>query len=251
MPCKNAPWWRTFFESPDSFPLASFPDDRTTEKQLEGLRTLLALQPGEILGDICCGYGRHIIPLAAEGHCVVGLDVSAMMLDVAQYLADEAEVDVPLVQGYGQALPFADGAFDVVTNLFNSMGYMEPAENRAMLMEMSRVLKPGGRLVLDTRNKKYQILYAPYHSEMRMSDGRLSVLRCRYDSENSRLDSEWSNPEDADDVYYTASIQLYSPSELEEMLAAAGLTIQGRYSDYDGSTFVGFERQLIYLCSKQ
>jgi len=245
------PWWREFFESPDSFPLSCFPDPAETAAQVRGIKKLLGLQADQLVADICCGHGRHLLLLAEEGYRIVGLDGSAMMLRVASYLAAERQLPVSLAHGMAQELPFADGVFDVVLNLFNSLGYMDDDQNQAVLDEISRCLKPGGELLLDTRNKKFQILYAPYRQTVSLADGRLALLHCSYDEESNRLNSVWSNPENVEETYHTASIRLYSPEDIEAMLAAAGLTVQARYSEYDGSSFVGFERQLIYLCTRK
>ncbi len=250
MPIHSRTWWREFFESPDAFALSCFPEPPETAAQVRGIKKLLDLRRGQFVADICCGHGRHLLPLVAEGHEVVGLDVSAMMLRVAGHLAAEQQLPVRLVRGVAQQLPFADGAFDVVLNLFNSLGYMDDGENQAVLDEIGRCLKPGGKFLLDTRNKKFQILYAPYRQLVSLADGRAALLQCKYDRDAGRLDSTWSNPGNPEDVYCTASIRLYGPPQIEAMLAAAGFTVRGTFSEYDGSPFVGFERQLIYLCTR-
>lgn len=245
------PWWQVFFESADSLILSRFPDSRETRLEVEALIELLGLRAGEFIGDICCGMGRHLLPLTALGYQVVGLDRSAMMLSLATRGALAAELHAPLLQGEAQRLPFASGAFDVITNLFNSFGYLaDEADDRRVLAEAARCLKPGGRFFLDTRNKKHQILYAPYHEVMRLADGRELVMRCTYSRETQRLDSRWFDADDQSRLVHHASIRLYSPAELETMLAEAGFRIEARYGDYDGNEFEGWERQLLYLCTK-
>ena len=244
-------WWREFFESPDAFPLSCFPEPDVTVQQVRGIKQLLGLRPNELVADICCGHARHTLPLAAAGYQLVGLDISEMMLHVAGHLARETKLRLRLVRGLAQQLPFADGVFDVALNLFNSLGYMDDDDNEAVLSEIARCLKPRGRLLLDTRNKKFQILYAPYRQTVTLADGKLALLQCSYDRENSRLNSVWTNRDDLADVYHTASIRLYSPAEIEDLLTRAGFAVSGRYSEYDGTRFQGFERQLIYLCTKR
>ena len=244
-------WWREFFESPDAFPLSCFPEPDVTEQQVRGIEQLLGLRPDDLIADICCGHARHTLPLAAAGYQLVGLDISEMMLRVASYLAREANARLRLVRGLAQQLPFADGVFDVAMNLFNSLGYMDDEQNQALLREIARCLKPHGRLLLDTRNKKFQILYAPYRQTVTLADGKPAIIQCTYDRENCRLNSVWTNTDDPADVYHTASIRLYSPAEIEQLLADAGFVVTGTYSEYDGTTFEGFERQLIYLCTKR
>lgn len=247
----NSPWWEVFFESVDSLTLSRFPGARETQLEVEALEELLNLQPEQLIGDICCGMGRHLLPLTARGYRVVGLDHSAMMLQLARRGGEIVGLRPPLVQGDAQRLPFADGVFDVLTNLFNSFGYLPTeADDRAVLAEAARCLKPGGRFFLDTRNKKHQILYAPYHEVMTLRDGRELVMRCTYVRDTGRLESCWFDANDQSSLVHFASIHLYSPAELEAMLTAAGFRIEARYGDYDGNEFEGWERQLLFVCTR-
>jgi demethylmenaquinone methyltransferase/2-methoxy-6-polyprenyl-1,4-benzoquinol methylase len=115
---------------------------------------LAALQPGHSALDLCCGTGDVAIALARAGAKVEGLDFSAPMLAVAQQrrnkLKDNGLDPVALPQfQQGDALktPFADNTFDAVTV---SYGLRNLADFRGGILEMLRVTKPGGRiLVLD------------------------------------------------------------------------------------------------------
>src|SRR6056297_483677 len=92
-------WWRRFFESPDSLPLSCFPEPKTTAAEVKGIETLLDLRQEMVLADICCGYGRHALPLTMRGYEVVGLDISEMMLHVGGYRAEREGVLLPRVRG--------------------------------------------------------------------------------------------------------------------------------------------------------
>lgn len=248
---QNAPWWQAFFESADSLTLSRFPSAVETKEEIEGLVQLVPLHREHRIADICCGMGRHLLPLLALGFDVVGLDHSAMMLDLARQGGALANLQPRLVQGEAQSLPFADGSLDVILNLFNSFGYLhDEHQDRRVLTEAARCLAPGGRFFLDTRNKKHQILYAPYHEVMRLRDGRELIMRCTFNRETQRLESCWWDAEDQSRLVHRASIRLYSPAELAEMLASAGFRIEARYGDYEGNGFEGWERQLLFVCTK-
>ena len=78
-----------------------------------------------------------------DGH-VVGVDMTAAMLEKARASAAVAGRDnVEFRQGYGERLPVSDGWADVVIS--NGVLNLMP-DKMAALSEMSRVLKPGGRL---------------------------------------------------------------------------------------------------------
>lgn len=106
-----------------------------------------------LLGDVA---GRRVLEVGAGGaHCsrwlaargahAVATDVSAGMLDGAARLSAAAGVAVPLVQADARALPFADGAFDVVFTSFGALPFVPDAHR--VHAEAARVLRPGGRWV--------------------------------------------------------------------------------------------------------
>ncbi|NSW55720.1 MAG: class I SAM-dependent methyltransferase [Armatimonadetes bacterium] len=244
-------WWRRFFESPDSLELSFFPSDRETDSQVRGLVRMLKLTPQDRIADICCGYGRHLARLARRGMNVVGLDASEMMLDCAMAVFADLKVSAPLIRGDALNLPFADESLDVVVNLFNSFGYfLEDGQNETVLRETARVLKPGGRFLLDTRNRQFQILYAPYCQSHVTSTGKELILRCRYDQARSRMNSRWSLPDDPGQIVHEASIRLYGLDELRELMQAAGFEETGVYGTYQGEPFAGHHRQLLYVARK-
>jgi demethylmenaquinone methyltransferase/2-methoxy-6-polyprenyl-1,4-benzoquinol methylase len=101
------------------------------------------LVAGQRVLDIAVGTGllaREAVRIVQADGLVVGLDPSFGMLQQAR-----ASLTLPMVQGRAEALPFADGSFDLVT-----MGYAlrHMANFGSVFAEFRRVLKPGGRLLI-------------------------------------------------------------------------------------------------------
>lgn len=94
--------------------------------------------PGRATLEVGCGEGRVCRDLASRGHRVVGLDASPTLLRLAR----EEDPAGEYVLGDAAALPFDDGAFDLVV-AFNSL--MDVQDMPAAVREAARVLEPGGR----------------------------------------------------------------------------------------------------------
>lgn len=100
--------------------------------------------PGDRLLDVACGTGvvaRAAVDLVAPGGSVTGVDLNPAMLTVAQRVAPGIEWR----QGDAAALPFDDDAFDVVTCQAAIFFFPDPT---GALTEMGRVIRPGGRVVV-------------------------------------------------------------------------------------------------------
>jgi demethylmenaquinone methyltransferase/2-methoxy-6-polyprenyl-1,4-benzoquinol methylase len=107
------------------------------------------LSPGDSALDVCCGTGDMALELAGRvspgGH-VVGCDFSEPMLDLAREKArGRAAEAVRFEWADALSLPYDAGRFDAVTVGF---GVRNLADLDRGLREMTRVLRPGGRLVV-------------------------------------------------------------------------------------------------------
>ncbi|MFM7719065.1 MAG: class I SAM-dependent methyltransferase [Actinomycetota bacterium] len=105
---------------------------------------------GDVAGldvlEFGCGGAQWTIALSRRGARVVGIDLSVEQLRHGAGLARRAATPVPLAAADGERLPFRDGAFDLV---FCDHGAMTFADPRSTVPEVSRVLRPGGRLVFN------------------------------------------------------------------------------------------------------
>lgn len=115
----------------------------------EGLREAEADLLGDVRGqrvlELGCGAAAGARWLHTEGAYAVGLDLSAGMLRHARTAAARTGVAAPLVQADGLALPFPDGCFDAVCTAFGAVPFV--TDSAALMREVARVLRPGGRWV--------------------------------------------------------------------------------------------------------
>jgi SAM-dependent methyltransferase len=99
--------------------------------------------PGQATLDLGCGEGRVGARLRELGHAIVGVDASPTLVAAAR----ERRVYEDVVEADAAALPFHDGAFDLVV-AFMSLHDMDDAAGA--VREAARVLVPCGRLAIAT-----------------------------------------------------------------------------------------------------
>jgi ubiquinone/menaquinone biosynthesis C-methylase UbiE len=95
--------------------------------------------------DVATGSGNAAIAAARLGCTAVGVDYVPELLAAGRARAAAEGLDVELLEGDAEALPFADASFDAVTSVFGSMFAPDHAQAAA---ELVRVCKPGGTIAL-------------------------------------------------------------------------------------------------------
>ena len=100
---------------------------------------------GHVL-DVGCGDGRTLLDCAGRFRSGVGYDESRWALEQARDVArHRGATNVVFVEGKAIALPFADATFDFVFSERGPLGHAD-----STLREAARVLKPGGRIFVET-----------------------------------------------------------------------------------------------------
>ena len=123
----------------------------TEKKSLSRALALAGLKDGEAVLEIAVGTGfafGEILRANPSGRNV-GIDLTDAMLGRARKKALATGIAFELSIGDARSLAFEDGAFDMVWNA-NMLGLVPEESFAAILGEMFRVLRPGGRLVLVT-----------------------------------------------------------------------------------------------------
>jgi len=109
---------------------------------------LTAPNDGPIM-DLGCGTGSQLLQLArlAPGRELIGIDIDTAILERARGKLTAAGVSARLLHGSADALPLDDTSVVVaITSLV--MHHLTPATRLRTLVELARVLQPGGRLIV-------------------------------------------------------------------------------------------------------
>jgi ubiquinone/menaquinone biosynthesis C-methylase UbiE len=100
--------------------------------------------------DVGCGTGALAARLAAAGYRMTGVDPSEGMLEVLR----RRNPQIDAVKASGTALPFPDDSFDVVLTVAAMHHIADPDDVRQTLVEMVRVTRPGGRVLVWDHNPR-------------------------------------------------------------------------------------------------
>jgi len=108
---------------------------------------LAALGPldGQRLLDVGCGVGLFLRAAEHHGALVAGTDTAVERLEIARWALPDADLRVGGLVEEGDALPFDNGTFDVVTA---GTSVHSGADRAAVLTELVRVVRPGGRVAV-------------------------------------------------------------------------------------------------------
>jgi ubiquinone/menaquinone biosynthesis C-methylase UbiE len=249
-PAASAPEaWDAFF---GDFYLRAFAEEQrdaeAREQALAAARLAGCPDGGDVL-DVPCGFGRHSLPLAAAGYRIVGVDRSQTLLDEARARSG-ATAGPELVRADYRTLPFPDASFDAALNLFTSLGYLGDREDTLALREIGRVLRPGGRLVIETMHRDLLVRGFHEHDWRLAGEGRLLLEQRTFDPASGVAQTTVTLiGSGGDRESRTFSIRVYSATELLAMLTDAGFERARCHGDLDGGPF-GTSTRLVVVARR-
>lgn len=211
--------------------------DEAREQALAAAHLSGCLADGALL-DVGCGFGRHAIPLAAAGFRVTGVDRSATLLDEARRRAGASDDGPAFVNADYRELPFADASFDAAINLYSSLGYLGDEEDTQVLAEVARVLRPGGRLVIETMHRDLLVRIFAERGWRLLGEGRLLLEQRAFDPvAGVAQETQTLIGSDGGRESRTFATRVYAATELVSMLRAAGFEKVMAYGDLAGAPF--------------
>ena len=220
--------------------------------------------------ELGCGTGRILIPTAAAGCEVVGLDASANMLARCRTKLERQPTEVQkrarLVQGNMTDFELGE-SFALITIPFRGFQHLlQVDEQQNCLRCAQRHLAPGGRLVFDAFHPNPRYLHDPEYLEEReefeetpLPDGRSFRRTWRIAAYHR---AEQIN--DIEFIYYLTyadggkeriverfPLRYFYRYELEHLLARAGFNLAHLYGDFDRTPLRDDSPEMIFVAEKQ
>jgi SAM-dependent methyltransferase len=241
--------WDAFFSDFYLRAYAGAARDATAGEQALAAALLAGCPEGGDLLDVPCGFGRHAIPLAGAGYRVVGVDRSRALLDEARRRAGNSRRP-KLTRADYRNLPFADASFDAAVNLFSSLGYLGDEEDTKALAEIGRVLRPGGRLVIEIMHRDLLVHAFREQDWALLGEGRLMLEQRTFEPASGLAQVTQTLVETSGErESRTYSLRVYTATELLAMLTRAGFAEAKCYGDFAGGPF-GIDTRLVIAAQR-
>jgi len=247
-------WYKKFFEKYylDLYiPREKFKPSYV-KKEVTFIKQVLNLPRGAKILDLCCGHGRHLLPLAKMGYQMTGLDLSKKALVMLAESAKNKKIKVQIIRSDMRKIPFKN-EFDAVINMFSAFGYLETEyEDFKVLKAVAKALKPGGKFLIDIMNRDWVL--ANFQPKSWEKVGKLLVLEERIYNPKTRCNTvKIQIPNKKGRWHKIAHIhRMYSLREMRENLSKAGFKIVKVYGNTIGNQkFTKDSRRLVILATKQ
>ncbi len=203
---------------------------KDTSREAAFLIEELNLPKGSSLIDIGCGTGRHAVQMARHGYRVTGVDMSTGMLRQARQAAEKEGVELTLIHAdatkfqtedqFDAAVCLCEGAFCLL-----SLDEDPHEHDLAILRNIYKALKPGGRLIMTALSALKKIRE---HSNEDVKSGKFDPWNII-----EKYDMEYDTPEGKKSVEVRE--RGYVASELRFLLTHAGFEVENIWGGTAGN----------------
>ncbi len=214
---------------------------------------------GDPVLELGCGTGRITIPIAREGHEIIGLDISDKLLNRAKDKAKNEGLDINWIKGDMRDFSL-DKRFDLIFIPFNSIHHILTLEDlEKVLNNVRKHLKPEGRFIVELFNPDLEILNRDPTEEHEVieyedptSKREVKVTESTdYERAKQLMHLSWFYElgDRKEEIEWT--IRVWFPKEVDAILKYNDFKIEQKYGDFDESPMTNNSTQQILVCKKK
>ncbi len=231
----KATWYKDWFGE-DYLKVYPHRNEAEAKQQVDFVINTLKLPVSYRLLDLGCGGGRHAHELSNRGYHVICLDLSLVLLNIAQKNSGIENCCPRFVRADMRHIPFR-AVFDAVLSFFTTFGYFETdEENLQTWLNIQNVLKSGGQFFQDYINKSYVIDHLiPF--DTKTGNGFTLTQERFYNQAEERIEKKILIETDGGVREYFESVRLYTLEEMRTFLAETELELEATFGGFDGSAF--------------
>lgn len=223
------------------------------DKHAQIIENLLMLKEGDRVLDAPCGIGRIAIRLAAKGANVSGIDANPVYIETAQKNAVKQGIKIDYQNADMRALPW-ENEFKAIVCWFISFGYFDELTDKNILKQFFKVLKPGGKLLIEHVYLPGYLRSLPVNGEIfsQLSKGKdIMVTKTWFDAIHSRNIVNRTVNRDRKNVQMNFNVRFFMPQELHEWLIEAGFSSVKIVSKNGSSTIPLDADRMIIIAEKE
>jgi len=217
--------------------------------EVTNIISLLKINPGASILDLCCGLGRHSLEFARRGFRVVGVDRTQIYLEKARKQAEAEGLDIEFIQEDMRSFCKPD-AFDAAINLFTSFGFFEDIkEDEQVVKNVHRSLKDGGAFIIDVMGK--EVLARIFRErDWHEHEGAIVLEERKVVKDWSWMENRWIMLKEGKSEEFRYSLRPYSAVEISALLSDCGFGNIKAYGDLEGSPYDHKAKRLVVVAQK-
>lgn len=222
-----------------------------TRREIEFIEKIADLKKEDLIVDVCCADGRHLIELAKRGYSnLIGIDLSEVLLKYAQEKADREGANIKFIQR--DMRDISGVRPKLITNLFSSFGFFEDdAENFEFFKNAYDALEPGGYFIIDLFLKRY---FEGIKRIFEEDDENIILKEEKYTNNQMRLIRK-TIVLDKTKAYErserVSSMREYEGHEILEAITEVGFAIESAYENFKYSPYNEGSKRLVVVARRK
>jgi D-alanine-D-alanine ligase len=216
-------WWKFIFDEiylkTDA---RSVCNDTLTRQEVNFLEQYLAPSKDDFILDLCGGQGRHALELTRRGYRkITVLDFSHFLLNLGKCAARQEGLTTGFVRGDAREIALSSSSFHFILIMASSFGYfVDEKENKKIIDEVFRLLRPGGILLLDLPNRDFVLQNFKANSSHQV-DEDITVTRRRELNDDVIYSEESVHSKKHGSLSVKSyCMRLYSSEKIKQLLAS-------------------------------
>ena len=211
--------------------------------------TLLEIRPVALVLDLCCGVGRHSLELSRRGFNVTGVDRTRKYLEQARELADKEGLTIEFIEDDMRSFCRPE-TYDVIINMETSFSYFEdPQEDRQVVVNAFRSLKPGGRFLVEMHGKE-TLARIFTENNWQEIDGIFCLQERKVTHNWSWMENRWILIDGDKRTEAKVTHRLYSATEIISLMTDCGFSDVGVYGNLEGSPYNQKASRMVVVARK-
>lgn len=228
---RESEWFEDWFNSKYYFLLYNNRNDEEARRFITNLFQLISSDLKQKVWDMACAKGRHCRVMNELGHIVTGTDLAEESIKAA-ILESDSKIEYYI---HDMRLPFRSNYFDVVVNLFTSLGYFKRLEdNLKVIKNATSALKPNGYFVIDFLNATKVVSCLKPESVEERRDVRFYITK---KVENNQVVKTIKFAADQKNYCFEERVTLLNKRMLMNFTESVGLKVQSIFGNYNLEPF--------------